>query len=297
MTQAIANDPIFAELAKELQENALTGGMSDLSIGGAEPAGAPEGMPAMMPGVDPNKYMEAMQRVMENPDFLKAAEDLGRNLMSQSMPPEMMDMMSLFQNPENHAIIQEKLEELKDDPELADVFKDIEQNGQSAMFKYFDKEEIVVKFNSKFKEVMDDPRLHGAALEGGQGGEGGDEEAQTLRDFASNGDDVGLKEALKQEGINADEADEEGRTALHFASGYSELACMELLLDAGANINAVDANQNTALHYAAGYGNVDATKVLVKRGADLTAKNEEGKTALEVAEMNEQEDVVAVLKA
>lgn len=36
---------------------------------------------------------------------------------------------------------------------------------------------------------------------------------------------------------------------------------------------------------------------MLEAGADRSAKNADGKTALEVAELNEQEDVVAALKA
>ena len=38
-------------------------------------------------------------------------------------------------------------------------------------------------------------------------------------------------------------------------------------------------------------------KLLLDAGADRTAKNANGKMALEVAELNEQADVVAALKA
>ena len=98
MTQAIAQDPVFMEMAKEMQEAMLAGGMGGLNLGGeggegggeggaaARGPGAMPGMPGMPPmpgGIDPAKYMQAMQRVMQNPEFLQAAESLGRGLMSQ----------------------------------------------------------------------------------------------------------------------------------------------------------------------------------------------------------------------
>ena len=69
----------------------------------------------------------------------------------------------------------------------------------------------------------------------------------------------------------------------------------QMLIEAGADIDAVDENKNTAAHYSAGYGNVESVSLLKKKGADLSLKNEEGKTAKEVAEMNEQDEVVKLL--
>lgn len=43
-------------------------------------------MPPGMPNVDPAKYMSAMQRVMGNPQFLEAAESLGKSLLTQVCP-------------------------------------------------------------------------------------------------------------------------------------------------------------------------------------------------------------------
>lgn len=39
------------------------------------------------------------------------------------------------------------------------------------------------------------------------------------------------------------------------------------------------------------------TRLSARSGADRTAKNLDGKTALEVAELNEQQDVIDALKA
>lgn len=122
MTEAIAQDPVFQQMAQDMQESMLSGDMSGLNIG--------EG-----PQVDPNKYMEAFQRVMQNPEFMTAAESLGKGILEQSMDKESISMLQLFQNPENQEALKAKMEEMKSDPELADVMKDIEENGQSAMMK------------------------------------------------------------------------------------------------------------------------------------------------------------------
>ena len=314
MTEAISQDPVFLEMAKELQDSMLAGGMGGLNMDGepgAEGGAAPGAMPGAMPGMppmDPAKYMEAMQRVMENPEFLTAAESLGRGLMSQALSPEDQAMLEIFQNPSNQAALKARLETLKEDPELTAVMTELEENGQGAMMKYMNDPEIMSKIGRKFQEALTDPEfrasLEGAealdAIEAGAGAAGGaageEEEEETIITVASAGLADRLKELLAEEGADADVRDEEGRAALHFAAGYGELQCVKVLLDAGADINAVDSNSNTALHYAAGYGDVEAAKLLTERGADVSITNNEGKTAVEVAEMNEQMAVVEALK-
>jgi len=263
MTEAISQDPVFQEMAKEMQEAMLSGGMDNLNIGG-EGAQAPQ-----MPGVDPNKYMDAFSRVMQNPEFMSAAENLGKGIMEQSMDKESLSMLQMFQNPENQEALKAKMEELKDDPELGEMMKDIEENGQAAMMKYMNDPEMMSKMGKKFQEAMSDPEFRNqlqdapAAVEEEEEGEEPGQESDVIG-AASAGSVDRLKELLK-EGADPDLKDEEGRTALHFASGYGELECMEALLDAGADINAVDENKNTALHYSAGYGNKEATDLLVKK--------------------------------
>ena len=129
MTEAISQDPVFQEMAKEMQEAMLSGGMDGLNIG-AEGGAAPQG-----PAIDQGKYMEAFQRVMQNPEFMSAAENLGKGIMEKSMDSEQLSMLQLFQNPENAELLKAKMEEIKDDPELAAVIKDVEENGQQAMMK------------------------------------------------------------------------------------------------------------------------------------------------------------------
>ena len=271
MTEAIAQDPVFQEMAKEMQDSMLAGGMGGLDLGaeGAEGAPAEAGaVPRGMPPVDPTKYMEAMQRVMQNPEFMTAAETLGRNLMSQALSPEDQLMLEIFQNPENQAALKKRLEDLKEDPELAEIMGEIETDGQSALMKYMNEPEIMAKVGKKFQEALADPefraQLKGAdALDTLEGGEV--EEEETIITVASSGNAERLKELLAAEGAEADQRDEEGRTALHFAAGYGELECIKVLLDSKADVNATDNNKNTALHYAAGYGDIDAAKLLIER--------------------------------
>jgi hypothetical protein len=61
MTQAISQDPVFMEMAKEMQEAMLSQNMGSMDINGgaaaSEEAAAPRAAPGMPP-VDPAKYMQ-----------------------------------------------------------------------------------------------------------------------------------------------------------------------------------------------------------------------------------------------
>ena len=313
MTEAISQDPMFQELARDMQASMLSGNMSGLNINEGEdigPAGdedaertganIPGGMPGMpgMAGIDPAKYMEAMNRVMSNPEFMAAATEMGKSLMSQALDPESQAIMELFQNPEHADVLKEKMESLKEDPELKEMMEDIEQNGQGALMKYMGDPEAMAKFGRKFQDIVKDIPALAETAEAENNDEEEEEEEiddSTVLGATCAGNVERLQEILK-EGQDVNQRDEEGRTALHFAAGYGDLKCMEALLDAKADVNAKDNDSNPPLHFAAGYGFEEAAELLMKHGGDAKAVNKEGKTAVEVAELNEQQNVVAVLK-
>lgn len=289
MTEALTQDPAFVQMATAMQEQMLAGGMGGLNLNG-EGGGAP----------DPSQYMNAFSNMMQNPEFLAAAEQLGKGLMEQSMDSESLAMMKLFQDPANQDKLKAKMEELKDDKDLGPMIRDIEENGQAAMMKYMNDPELMSKMGKKFQEAMEDESFVSGLVKPGEEEEEEEEEGEepgketTIISAASNGSVDRLKELLK-DGADVNEADEEGRTALHWSAGYSEIECMKALIEAKCDINAVDENSNTALSYAAGYGNEEAVKLLLDNDADVSVKNAEGKTAKDVAEMNEQDAIVKLL--
>ncbi len=85
---------------------------------------------------DPSQYMDAFSKMMQNPQFMSAAEQLGKWLMESGMDSESLAMMKLFQDPANADKLKAKMEELKDDADLGPMIRDIEENGQAAMMKY-----------------------------------------------------------------------------------------------------------------------------------------------------------------
>lgn len=300
MAEQIANDPTFKEVTKQLQES--FGGMLPPGAAGAPPGmpgmpgmpGADRAMPGMNPAaMDPTKYMQAMQGMFQNPQFMKMAENLGKSIIEQD--PAMAQMIRSMQDESYRAKVEDALKSLKDDPEMAPMLEELEKAGPMAMMKYWNDPEVLSKLGKAMGSAFDMPGGEGAIAEGEEEYEEGESEP-TVHSAASEGD-VDLLKQLLEEGADVDAVDEEGRTALHFACGYGELDCAKVLLEKGAKLDCVDNNKNTALHYAAGYGQAESVKLLIEAGADRSAKNADGKTALEVAELNEQADVVAALKA
>jgi hypothetical protein len=258
----------------------MAGGLEGNGMGGGGAA----------PPIDPEQYAQAMSGVLQNPQFMQMAEQLGQQIMTQDP-----GMASLIQNMHSQGYrenIGAKVAELKEDEEIAPILEEIEKGGPAAMMKYWNDPVVLEKLSKAMGPAFSAEGAQGA--DGEEEGEEGEEELDVLG-AASSGDVQALSDLLKA-GANKDQQDDEGRTALHFACGYGELECAEVLLDAKASVDLADNNKNTALHYAAGYGQAKAVELLLKHGAKTSAKNLDGKTSLEVAELNEQKDVVDLLQ-
>ena len=84
MAEQIAQDPAFAQMTQALQASISTAGGDHAQVADAPEeavenvAHAPPGMPAM----DPQKYADAMQNLMQNPQFMEMATKLGNQLIS-----------------------------------------------------------------------------------------------------------------------------------------------------------------------------------------------------------------------
>jgi hypothetical protein len=69
--------------------------------------------------------------MFENPDFAKMAEQIGSKLLSSD--PNMKAMMESMADPKTQEQMKARMERLKEDPECADLLKEIEQGGPMAM--------------------------------------------------------------------------------------------------------------------------------------------------------------------
>ncbi|XP_038985792.1 ankyrin repeat domain-containing protein 2A-like isoform X3 [Phoenix dactylifera] len=276
MAEQIAKDPVFNQMAEQLQK----------SVQGAGQDGLPQ--------LDPQQYISTMQQVMQNPQFITMAERLGNALMQE---PAMASMLDNLTNPSQKEQLEERLAHVKDDPTLKPILDEIENGGPTAMMKYWNDPEVLQKLGQAMGIGSSGEAATSTELSGPEEAEeeGGYEDESVVHHMASIGDVEGLKKALDN-GADKDEEDSEGRRALHFACGYGEVKCAQVLLEGGATVDALDKNKNTALHYAAGYGRKECVALLLEHGAAVTLQNLDGKTPIDVAKLNNQEEVLKLLE-
>ncbi|KAK4772172.1 hypothetical protein SAY86_013947 [Trapa natans] len=269
LAEQIAKDPAFNQMAEQIQRT-FQGATEEESI----------------PQFDTQQYLNTMQHVMENPQFMNMAERLGSALMQD---PAMFSMLENLSNP----IQKEQMKKIAEDPALKNILQEMETRDPAAMMRYLNDEDVLSKLGEAMGLAAGEPSSENQGPDDDE--DACDEEESIVHQTASVGDVEGLKKALA-EGANKDESDLEGRTALHFACGYGEVACALVLIEAGANVDALDKNKNTALHYAAGYGRKECVSLLLENGAAVTLQNHEGKTPLDVAKLNNQHEVLKLLE-
>ncbi|CAL0302560.1 unnamed protein product [Lupinus luteus] len=276
LAEQIAKDPSFNQMAEQLQK----------SFEGATPDS--------IPNFDNQQYLQTMQQVMQNPNFMTMAERLGNALVQD---PSMSAMLESFTNLSNKEQIEERMAHIKEDPSLKHILEEIETGGPSAMMRYWNDEEVL----GKLGQAMGLATSGGAAASAENSvpeetdDDVGNEDESIVHHTASTGDVEGLKSALAS-GADKDEEDSEGRTALHFSCGYGEVKCAKVLIEGGAKVDGLDKNKNTALHYAAGYGRKECVALLLENGAAVTLQNLDGKTPIDVAKLNNQHDVLKLLE-
>jgi ankyrin repeat protein len=101
---------------------------------------------------------------------------------------------------------------------------------------------------------------------------------------------------LLEAGADVNAKGDSGVTALHLAAFNGNMQIAEALLKAGSEVNAVGFRHNdTPLHVAALHGHANVVKLLLAYGADANAENMLHKTPLQLAQENQQTNVIAVL--
>ncbi|KAK7259839.1 hypothetical protein RIF29_25454 [Crotalaria pallida] len=276
LAEQIAKDPSFNQMAAQLQK----------TFEGATPDS--------IPNFDNQQYIQTMQQVMQNPNFMTMAERLGNALVQD---PSMSAMLESFTSPANKEQLEERMARIKEDPSLKHILDEIETGGPSAMMRYWNDEEVLQKLGQAMGGLASSGDVTASAESSvpDETDDVGNEDESIVHQTASVGDVEGLKSALAS-GADKDEVDSEGRTALHFCCGYGEVKCAQVLIEAGAKVDALDNNKNTALHYAAGYGRKECVALLLENGAAVTLQNMDGKTPIDVAKLNNQHDVLKLLE-
>ena len=95
--------------------------------------------------------------------------------------PTMQSMMSEMNNPETTRKMKEKMDKLKEDPEMGPIMKDIEQGGPQAMMKYWNDPETLKKINEAMADVM--PGMGGMMPPGFGGGGGHADVAEQMKNL------------------------------------------------------------------------------------------------------------------
>jgi hypothetical protein len=231
-------------------------------LGGMSPQALQEAMK------DP-KIQDMMKKAMSDPEFVKKMQAM-QEAMKDPAVQQQMQAMQQFQSNE---ALKKKMEELKDDPELKDMFEDIKKNGMGAFQKYYNDPKVLAKIGSRIQDVVPAQSAAPQAAPEDQA----PPEINTLIDAAKYGDIEAVEDFIAI-GKDVNTKDEELRSPLHFAAGTGNTEIARILIESGAELECRDSKGNTPLHYAAGYGRPDVTRVLCDCGCDRSAKNGTGKT-------------------
>merc|ERR1719313_1407611 len=160
------------------------------------------------------------------------------------------------------------MKSLREDPELADVMKEMEAGGPQAMMKYWNDPDVLSKIGKKMQGVMGM----------GPGAAGS---------IGASGDKVVVEEA--------GEAEEE-EVDLLAAVSSSDVDAVKELVAAGADVNEKDEDGRSALHFACGYGEKESCELLLEHKADKALKNDDKATASDIAKMNNHAELSDILK-
>ncbi|KAG2453934.1 hypothetical protein HYH02_002137 [Chlamydomonas schloesseri] len=262
--------------------------MVTLEDGTEVPIKIPPGMPAA-------QAQALVAYLKSNPAAAKAAYEHAQKVMKT---PGMAGAFANMSAPQQNPAMMERLNLLKDDPELKDMFEDMKTNGANAFEKYWNDTDLMLKISRKLREL----NVNGDGEQGAPAAEGAEGTAsapakkliENLHDAAKAGD-VEAATRFIEEGADVNALNERGISALGVAVGFNRLEIVKLLLSKGADLTFRDPKKNTLMHYAAGYGRMAIAKALLGAGAELAAQNDAKQTPADVAKLNGEKEMVKFL--
>ncbi|BDA42610.1 probable Myotrophin at C-terminar half [Coccomyxa sp. Obi] len=237
---------------------------------------------------------EAMQQALKDPQVAQQMQAIQEAMKKPEVAAQVEQMTAAMQDQQ----LQERIAQLKDDPELAGMFEDIQKNGMSALMKYWNDPKTLAKIGERMGPVAEGaaaaPQPQAAAAASMP-------EINNLLDAAKHGDLEAVQDFLAI-GKDVNERDGDGRSALHYAVAYSHGDIVEELISSGADLEARDSKENTPLHYAAGYGRSQLVRQLLEAGAQAAAENANGQSALDLVTaeprnpINKDADTLTILE-
>merc|ERR1719159_2087440 len=106
---------------------------------------------ARIPDIDDATWAEVKQFVEGNPETAKSLQKFAKNpeamrgwLQTQAIAEHYNTKLASGDAP-----VQDRIKALEHDPELSAMFEDIKKNGMEAAMKYYNDEELMLKFNQK----------------------------------------------------------------------------------------------------------------------------------------------------
>jgi ankyrin repeat protein len=168
-------------------------------------------------------------------------------------------------------------------------------NGADVSQKYTNKEVVFSCFEIACQNGLTDiARM--LVENGANANEKGFRGHSPLRTAARNGR-VDIVKYLVSKGAAIDaKGDDDQATPLESAAGKGHLEIVQVLVENGANVNHQDKDGDTPLGEAASGGFLEVVQYLLSKGADTSLKNKEGKSAEDIAKLEGQAKVEALLK-
>ncbi|GAX83187.1 hypothetical protein CEUSTIGMA_g10613.t1 [Chlamydomonas eustigma] len=244
-------------------------------------------IPIKLPqGMSPVQAQALLTYLKCNPEAAKTAAAQAQQILKNPSLASAFKNMHALKTPENA----DKYSFLKEDPDLAPVWEDIQANGPSALEKYWEDEVLMAKISSKMRamQLKDQPQKALNTLAAPV--------IENIFDAAKHGV-VDAARSLIEGGADVNAKNEKFVTALGIAVGFNRKEVTELLIDRGADVMQLDGKGNTVLHYAAGYGRKEIAALLIGAGAKVHALNHLKQSPLDVAKLNKEKAMVEFLES